>query len=258
MALIKHFRFSEKNIFLLIIIFLLTFSLIHFYFSFTGKTFFIQPTEQLRQEKANVSGKTFFLPEAENLPGYRNFEVFATNISECTNITSSGKYTLNTNLTETQSGRNICIDIQASDVILDCNGFSITGNNVAGTKGIFSNSNNNITIKNCIISNYEDGIEFIATQNSTFFNNTIFNNLDDGLDLDPLSNFANVSQNYFYNNSYGVVLTNVSNSIIYNNIFTHNINSSVALFNESTLNLVLNNSISYGLNGVGLWLVTHN
>ncbi|MEM5771961.1 MAG: NosD domain-containing protein [Candidatus Aenigmatarchaeota archaeon] len=181
---------------------------------------------------------------------------FSVNITECQNITNSGYFVLTSDLTGTQNNYNVCININASDVILDCNAKSIIGNNEG--KGIFSISKNNITIKNCLISNYEDGIELISTSNALIINNSILNNNDDGLDLDMSSSFINATQNTFYNNSYGVVLTNVENSNIFNNTFILNINASVAIYSNSETNYIFSNDISSSIIGIGTWLVNSN
>ncbi|MEM3407886.1 MAG: DUF2341 domain-containing protein, partial [Nitrososphaerota archaeon] len=142
--------------------------------------------------------------------------------------------------------------------VFDCQGHVIDGNLNINTKGIFLNKKENVSIKNCIITDFEDGIEFIETPNSNIINNTISNNLINGIKLNSNSNNAIILKNYFYNNTYGLILTDADNSLVYNNTFINNINSSIILFNESELNLLSNNLISYGLNGITFWLVSNN
>lgn len=66
-----------------------------------------------------------------------------------------------------------CIIINASNIELDCNGNTITGSQIGN--GIFIQNKNNITIKNCIINNFEINIEITNTTASKYINNTILN-----------------------------------------------------------------------------------
>ena len=51
--------------------------------------------------------------------------VKATDISDCTEITSAGVYTLTANITD--ATLNKCMNVTVSDVILDCQGNTIDG-----------------------------------------------------------------------------------------------------------------------------------
>ncbi len=77
-------------------------------------------------------------------------------ISTCgTVITIPGSYFLASNLTCTESG----ITISASNVSLDLNGFTISGDGYVGDRGIYINSNvSNVEIKNGTVRNFGDGI----------------------------------------------------------------------------------------------------
>ncbi|MEK6849102.1 MAG: right-handed parallel beta-helix repeat-containing protein, partial [Nanoarchaeota archaeon] len=93
-----------------------------------------------------------------------------------------------------------CFNITANNIILDCLGFSITGNRGLDQHGVNASSRINITVQNCIISNFSDGIFFTRGRNGTIFNNTLFNNSDDGLDLSN-NNQTVVSHNFAANNT---------------------------------------------------------
>ena len=64
-----------------------------------------------------------------------------------------------------------CFSITAANVVLNCNGYSITGNNTASTYGVISTQLNS-TIRNCIISGFYNGIYFNGADNSTIDNVT--------------------------------------------------------------------------------------
>ncbi len=93
----------------------------------------------------------------------------AANIGACGNLTTAGEnYTLTSNVSIASS---ICFRVQAANVTLDCNGFSIIGGNATGNYGVYTNQNNT-TIKNCIIGNISTGIYLNRTINATISNVT--------------------------------------------------------------------------------------
>jgi|GEM_PF-2449420 len=82
--------------------------------------------------------------------------------------------TLTTNVTET-------IEIQDDGITLDCDGHTITGTGTGS--GVFLNAVDNVTVKNCTISNFSDGILLEDSDNNTIQDNTITDVGDDGIDL---------------------------------------------------------------------------
>ncbi|MEM4499985.1 MAG: NosD domain-containing protein, partial [Candidatus Woesearchaeota archaeon] len=87
--------------------------------------------------------------------------VFAQNyISGCTAITSSGVYYLTADIIN--STASTCIDIQANNVVLDCQGRMIDGLDASGSYGIriyrSSSQDTNVTIRNCVIRDWSRGI----------------------------------------------------------------------------------------------------
>ena len=82
-------------------------------------------------------------------------------------LNESRTFTTADDLTNCDQG----IHFNTPNVVLNCNGRSIVG--VSANNGM-QVSANNVTIKNCIISNYTNGINFAGQYNLTFENNTIF------------------------------------------------------------------------------------
>lgn len=73
--------------------------------------------------------------------------------------------------------------VAADDITLNCNGFSITGNTTGiGFNASFS-SPTNITITNCVISNFSQNIFFSGAINSTIINNTLNNSVLDAMSI---------------------------------------------------------------------------
>ncbi|MFA5953201.1 MAG: DUF2341 domain-containing protein [Candidatus Pacearchaeota archaeon] len=85
----------------------------------------------------------------------------------CGNL-SDGTYTLTQNVTSNTT----CFITNSTNVILDCQGFYIYGNNSPSSYGVYSNYPNT-TVKNCNIFNYSSGIILDSNANSTLENNTI-------------------------------------------------------------------------------------
>ncbi|MFH1249343.1 MAG: NosD domain-containing protein [archaeon] len=144
--------------------------------------------------------------------------VKADEILGCVNITSPGVYVLNTSVTD-WAGEGACINITSSDVEIDClgGGNYVDGTNVINSIGIkeegtSDNKLTNISIKNCNISEWDYGIEFEYTQNSTLSNITSNNN----------SNFGVYLYSSLNNSLSGISATNNSNTGIYLESSSHN------------------------------------
>lgn len=127
------------------------------------------------------------------------------------------------------SNNNGIIIINASNIILDCNGMILEGNSSGKAIKILGGDFDNITIKNCEIRNYDLGIYFSSNDNHTIFNNTIFGN-NKGVFL-FYSNDNNLSNNIIRNQSaYGILIGHHSNrNILANNNISFNENIGLIL-----------------------------
>jgi parallel beta-helix repeat protein len=175
--------------------------------------------------------------------------------------------------------------IMNNDVTLDCNFMTLNGTGTNGTFedkfrfGIFADGFSNITIKNCIVQNYGDGILLIHVTNSKVFNNVVRFN-ENGIVIDntipsyyekhqrsfPLkpsyggniinnntaisnghsylllfSNGNQVFNNYAFNNSFGLELEHSSYNKIYNNLIEND--RGIFIQDESNENFIFNNSL---------------
>jgi parallel beta-helix repeat protein len=117
-----------------------------------------------------------------------------------------------------------CMDIQATDIVLDCQGHTIDGidaiNSIGISAGWVSPTDTNITIRNCVLRDWERGIEMDYANNnkiesSTFYSNTYGVYLSNGND-------NRVEGNTFTYNSYGLRLLAETSDIVYNNYFDSN------------------------------------
>jgi len=109
-----------------------------------------------------------------NQPVYRPYAT----ISGCTSITSSGEYYLDSDIINSTS--MYCINITANNVVLDCQNHKVDGDDSA-IYGIYVNrasrQNTNITIRNCIVTDWAAaGIFFQNASNNTVQNTTAKSN----------------------------------------------------------------------------------
>ncbi|MEM4945216.1 MAG: S8 family serine peptidase [Archaeoglobaceae archaeon] len=157
-------------------------------------------------------------------------------IDSCREISHPGYYRLNQSISGLLSGKNYCIGIFANDVVLDGQGFSITGT-YEGI-GILVQANN-VTITNVSVSGYAGGIVLVDSSNNTIADNTITNN-GVGIYLYYSSNNT-IADSIISNNPWaGIGLEYSSNNTIKNNDFT---NCGLFVF-DSYDNKVENNSVN--------------
>jgi len=177
--------------------------------------------------------------------------IFSPSSEAYCNITnSSGSFTLvddtyvNTDSTlvanETcsisDSGASGVIIVNASNIILDCNGTNLVG--TSSGRGIYQDSKNNVTIKNCNITDYDYGIYLKSSSNNNLSNNK-----------------ANL------NDFYGFFIYSSSNNTITNN--TANSNSGIfgygfRIYSGSDNNQLTNNTANWNEYGFMLYSSSNN
>ena len=168
----------------------------------------------------------------------------------CNITNSSGSFTLtddtyvNTDSTlvanETcsisDSGASGVIIINASNIILDCNGTNLVG--TSSGRGIYQESKNNVTIKNCNITNYDYGIYLKSSSNNIIYNNQA--------DL---------------NDYYGFFLYSSSNNTLINNTASSNwgiFGYGFRIYSDSNNNRLVNNTANYNEYGFMLYSSSDN
>lgn len=156
-------------------------------------------------------------------------------------------------------GKGGVLIINTSDIILDCNGTTLKGDEGSGitTAGIAMPCGRhlkNITIKNCKVITYMYGIEMCTTSKNKIFNNYVSNISNVGISL-----VHNSSENEIYNNLIESTLT--AGVRVYegerNRIYKNKIRLSPAgimIINDSKgycdENIITENFISECLNGI--------
>lgn len=148
-----------------------------------------------------------------------------------------------TRLNQNLVSNGTCFIINADNIYLDFNGFTITGNtsgigvnvsNKTGVEiiganiqnfstGIFVDPSSGIIVSDGNISLTEKAIYFQETNLSEIYNNTLFDN-SWGLYLDM--SFDNViSQNFVFDNDIGLELVNSEENLVYDNNFSNILNA---------------------------------
>ncbi|MFA5382790.1 MAG: right-handed parallel beta-helix repeat-containing protein, partial [Candidatus Micrarchaeia archaeon] len=146
-------------------------------------------------------------------------------ISECTSLEEPGYYELCENI-EVENVEELiktrCININADDIHLNCKDYSITKIGEQDYHAIYAFDQNNITIENCNLENWEYGLMAFTTTDSKFLNNEIEENTY-GLTVYGYSQNNLFDSNNILNNNFGLMIhkntsyNNYTNNIICNN-----------------------------------------
>jgi len=154
-----------------------------------------------------------------------------TNISSCSVLNVSGEeYRLTADIIN--SSTSMCINIEANNVILDCQGNIVDGDDTTDY-GIYvyrdSQQTTNITIKNCIVTDWNYANVYFENANENQITNTTFNSSPgDGILLyisswNNLSNITANSNGYagfdIYQSSFNTILNSVANHNGYDGVY---------------------------------------
>jgi parallel beta-helix repeat protein len=155
--------------------------------------------------------------------------------------TITSNTTLTGNLTDcTGTG----LEIGANSIVIDCAGYSITGS--SGLYGIDIYQQHSITIKNCTIQGFSEGINFDQTYNDNFTRNIVSNNAFGGISGN--CNNTSITYNTANNEVNGLDISGYNN-VIFNNIANNNSQVGLDLLYDSNnvTNNTFNNNIQYGI-----------
>ncbi|MEM4914864.1 MAG: NosD domain-containing protein [Thermosphaera sp.] len=160
-------------------------------------------------------------------------------VTGCVDITVQGSYRLFTNITGLQDGKDYCIGITASNVVVDGAGYSLTGAGVG--IGIYVIDGFNITLMNLYISSYHCGIDLLGPVYASIFNNTLTGINGEGLRLLD-SNYNKLFYNTFMNISgEAVSLVDSDNNTVNHNLIAY---SKTGIYLDSSdNNKILNDSV---------------
>lgn len=180
----------------------------------------------------------------------------------CAEIWQSGFYKMYADF-KTTIKRFDCMIVQASDVVIDCDGHTIEGLNKQG-HGFWIRkygfpilqTPNNIEIRNCLVKNARDGVFAEAATNLWIHNNDFSNNYDDvdnrrygiflgmaeggGIRLNS-SQSVRIENNTVSNSAIGVDIRDSQQVVIKNNTAINNSAWGVSLLNTQDSEVSYNN-----------------
>lgn len=163
-------------------------------------------------------------------------------IDDCTEIETAGEYELASNLTN----RSTCLEITASDVIVDGAGYGIGGYGLTESDstqyGIHVNDTENVTVQNVSVAGWGSN----ATETSDAAAGIAFESVTDGT-------VANVTA---FENENGVAFDNATRSTVANVTATGNF-AGVTLW-DSNGNAVVNTTATENTDGIALWYSSGN
>lgn len=149
-------------------------------------------------------------------------QVEAIDISNCSVLDQAGEtYYLTQDITN--SSNTTCMNITASSITLDCQGYTIDGNDTSNTYGIYTNQDNT-TIKNCRVSDWDNGFYLTYSSNSSLNNITSSSNTYSGIWLDENCSNNNLTNLTINNNTWmGIFIYSAGDSTKSNDNYLENI-----------------------------------
>ncbi len=199
-------------------------------------------------------------------------QVYSTLYTNCPTISKPGTYVMGMNFTGQPTYTPVgyafqtCVRITSSNVTFDCAGHSIIGTAWPATGIIFAMTDN-VTVKNCIISNYTNPIIEYNSTNSSILNNTIGLSYLYGIWVQSSNNNTlcnnNETNDPSLSNGHGIMVENSNNNVLCNDTASYNTQSGIVLdsSNNNTLygNLAFRDyADDYGAYAAvcnGIWLV---
>jgi parallel beta-helix repeat protein len=164
------------------------------------------------------------------------------------------------NVTYTLTG-NITVDnfpgallVGRDNIVVDGDGYAVTGGGIVGSRGIALGSMSNVTVRNMTVNNFYYGISLYFSSGNTLSGNKIANN-NHGIWLDSSSG-SSLSGNNIANNVYrGIDLVNSSSNTLSGNNVTANGGYGIGLYLSSS-NIISGNT--FANNGLSVYLSYQN
>lgn len=123
-------------------------------------------------------------------------------------------YTLTGNITSDETG----IIVQASNIVVDGNGYTVQGIGANVLNGFYLSNVNNVTIKNTSVKNFTSGISLSQSSYNTITGNNIANNSRGvGVSIQFASSNNNVTDNCLTGNWEGIHLTSSDHNVMLRN-----------------------------------------
>jgi hypothetical protein len=191
------------------------------------------------------------------------------NITNCEDqMRANNRYFLTQDITDTLPGSYICFQVYSTEtnVTLDCQGHTVDGTDTSGSYGFYeTGTQTNVTIKNCVFSDWDDGLRTSTVDDFIINNVTAFSNLNYGIRIGNigLNENVHITNSESYNNTIGIGITDSSNkryyydisiedSFVYNNTYGLRLNVYDGIFVSG--NTIIDNDYSVRLDSQsGAW-----
>jgi len=127
---------------------------------------------------------------------FDNIMAYSREITKCDDVLLEGRHTL---ISDVSGSDSVCINIPVSNVILDCNTYTITGN--GSNTGIrIGAAPTNITVEDCHLRNFYKGVLFFNDREIEVLSNVTIKNSDIRANYTIYSN-AQITSGYVFNNT---------------------------------------------------------
>ncbi len=182
--------------------------------------------------------------------------------ASCVDLTGLDEYVVNNstvlcsgtyNMDDSES--NGAILVNSSNLILNCNGSTITGNSGSKGIGIFADNKTNVTISGCKISTYKYGMYFNDSSNISLLNNTLntsFFSSGSGINFKLSQNNTLINNTIKSGYIYGLSLQSCSETLVIDNIVQSQILHGIDFY-LSPNNTLKNNTIHSCPIGIQFW-----
>gem|GEM_PF-1114374 len=172
-----------------------------------------------------------------------------TSISTCGVIDQPGVYTLTADIARDVTDH--CLNITASNVVLDGQGHLIDGRAVHNTDtAVYATGVSNITIRNLRVTNNDYGIRLVGVTNATLRNVSGFGTTDNGIYLQSTANVT-VTDSRFADTTVGVSVLGSSQVSITDTHVTET-DAGVELWGRTTQTHITNTTITDSTTGISI------
>jgi parallel beta-helix repeat protein len=169
-------------------------------------------------------------------------------IDECTTINESGRYTLTTDIDDSEAQK--CIQITASDVVLDGSGHTVDGRDGTGSFGIEAGYRvDNVSVRNVVLRDWETGVVYRDVDGGEIRQTLAYSNVV-GLALTFETEDVTVRRNTATNNVVGIDLYKSDDNVVRQNTANSNHRDGIQV-GEGEDNVVRRNTANYNrINGI--------
>ncbi|ODS36306.1 MAG: hypothetical protein A7316_10195 [Candidatus Altiarchaeales archaeon WOR_SM1_86-2] len=143
-----------------------------------------------------------------------------------------------------------------SNKIFDCLGNTIDGTDGFNTYGIYAENREDLTIKNCVLTDWMSGIRLYNSDSNTITHNTANSNRGYGIGM-VYSDFNTLIHNNFNSNDYGISLSSSSHNTITHNTADSN-KHGIGLGFSNSNTITHNTADSNNYYGISLGYSSHN